>query len=170
MSFSDQTVLYLANLARATLGAGTRGTCGEGDEGDEGGVQLDCLLSPLTSRAAVIQTRFCRSLNGASHISPFFISFHPDKMTLNSPFAPCPEPPPPHRNEEYACSSTTQKMATEESPLLEEVGEVVDVDVKKHEAVYSRFTPARKRVIVALIALAGLMPRTFALCPTSRLV
>ena len=58
-------------------------------------------------------------------------------------------------------------MATEESPLLEEVGEVVDVDVKKHEAVYSRFTPARKRVIVALIALAGLMPRTFALCPTS---
>ena len=45
-------------------------------------------------------------------------------------------------------------MTNEETPLL-------DADIRKHEEVYNRFTPAQKRVIVALIALAGLVPREF---------
>ena len=46
-------------------------------------------------------------------------------------------------------------MASEESPLL---GESIDADVLKHEQVYNRFKPSQKRMITALISLAGLLP------------
>lgn len=39
----------------------------------------------------------------------------------------------------------------EETPLLND-------EVRKHEEVYNRFTPAQKRTITALISLAGLFP------------
>lgn len=55
-------------------------------------------------------------------------------------------------------------MATEETPLL---GEVVDEDIRKHEEVYNRFTPAQKRTITSLISLAGLLPRESFPCPDS---
>ena len=50
-------------------------------------------------------------------------------------------------------------MASEESPLLGDQTQNVDPDVvASHEAVYNRFSGSRKRVIVALSALAGTFP------------
>ncbi|EKM56177.1 uncharacterized protein PHACADRAFT_95579 [Phanerochaete carnosa HHB-10118-sp] len=48
-------------------------------------------------------------------------------------------------------SDSNEATASEETPLL-------DDDVRKHEEVYKRFRPSQKRVIVALISLAGLIP------------
>lgn len=43
-------------------------------------------------------------------------------------------------------------MSSEETPLLRSTAEI------DHDAVYGRFTPARKRVIVAVVALTGTFP------------
>ncbi|KAI0628836.1 MFS general substrate transporter [Trametes polyzona] len=52
-----------------------------------------------------------------------------------------------------------QPEHTEESPLLEAQPLVsTDPEVVKHELLYERFTPARKRVIVALISWAAVIP------------
>ncbi|KAI0648497.1 MFS general substrate transporter [Trametes meyenii] len=48
---------------------------------------------------------------------------------------------------------------TEESPLLEAAQPVsTDPEILKHDLFYQRFTPARKRVIVALISWAAVIP------------
>ncbi|KAI0062171.1 MFS general substrate transporter [Artomyces pyxidatus] len=49
-------------------------------------------------------------------------------------------------------------MSSEESPLLPHAVEENAVPLSAHQAVYQRFTPARKRVIVALVSSAGLIP------------
>ena len=46
-----------------------------------------------------------------------------------------------------------QDAANEETPLLP------DVSVDQHAELYQRFSPARKRVILALVSLAGVVPR-----------
>ena len=51
-------------------------------------------------------------------------------------------------------------MATEESPLLP--SEPERQAVLKHDAVYDRFSPSRKRVIIAVTALTGSFPSMFA--------
>lgn len=48
---------------------------------------------------------------------------------------------------------------SEETPLLND--NAADSDVQtRHEAVYRRFSPARKRTIVGLVSVCGLIPRT----------
>ena len=46
-------------------------------------------------------------------------------------------------------------MASEESPLLPSDQ---DRNAGKHEAVYRRFSPAKKRLIVGMVSLCGLIP------------
>ena len=50
-------------------------------------------------------------------------------------------------------------MASEETPLLR--SETEEQAVLKHDAVYDRFSPSHKRVIVAVTALTGTFPSTF---------
>ena len=50
-------------------------------------------------------------------------------------------------------------MASEETPLLDSQDDLATI--QQHEAVYARFSPVRKRTIVALVALAGLSPRMY---------
>lgn len=47
-------------------------------------------------------------------------------------------------------------MTSEETPLLVPLPDPV---VLEHELVYQRFSPARKRFILSLVSLAGIMPR-----------
>ncbi len=56
-------------------------------------------------------------------------------------------------------------MSSEDSPLLtEQSAQNVDPDVVAlHEAVYDRFSVRRKKVIVALSALAGTFPSAYSL-------
>ncbi|KAK7679622.1 hypothetical protein QCA50_017333 [Cerrena zonata] len=49
-------------------------------------------------------------------------------------------------------------MSTEESPLLGPPSLAPESGDLQHELVYTRFTPARKRYIVLLVSLAGLIP------------
>lgn len=51
---------------------------------------------------------------------------------------------------------TAQGTAGEETPLL-----LPESRVDKHAELYKRFTPARKRIILALVSLAGLVPREY---------
>jgi hypothetical protein len=46
-------------------------------------------------------------------------------------------------------------MDSEESPLLPTDQ---DYNAGKHEAVYGRFSPAKKRLIVAMVSICGLIP------------
>lgn len=48
-------------------------------------------------------------------------------------------------------------MASEESPLLASSEDII-AEIQ-HEAVYERFSSLRKKVIVAIVSLAGLIPR-----------
>ena len=49
--------------------------------------------------------------------------------------------------------------ATEETSLLTDPPST-DPEALRHELLYQRFSPSQKRVIVALISLAGLIPCT----------
>ena len=46
--------------------------------------------------------------------------------------------------------------SSEETPLPS-----FDMDFLNHEEVYKRFAPARKKGILAIVSLAGLIPRTY---------
>ena len=46
-------------------------------------------------------------------------------------------------------------MASEETPLLRSDQ---DDNAAKHEAVYRRFSPAKKRLIVTMVSICGLIP------------
>ncbi|KAF9009714.1 major facilitator superfamily domain-containing protein [Cyathus striatus] len=51
---------------------------------------------------------------------------------------------------------TVLPLDTERTPLL---GDTTELDVHaRHEAVYRRFSPAQKRVLVALVSVSGLLP------------
>ena len=53
---------------------------------------------------------------------------------------------------------------TEDSPLLApepSTGQSTDPEILKHDLFYQRFKPAQKRVIIALISWAGLIPCEF---------
>jgi hypothetical protein len=52
-------------------------------------------------------------------------------------------------------------MASEETPLL------IDQNTLDHEAVYNRFSPGHKRVIVAITAFTGTFPRKFSVLKAS---
>jgi hypothetical protein len=48
-------------------------------------------------------------------------------------------------------------MASEKSPLLSDQDHITG----KHEVVYHRFSPAKKRLIVAMVSLCGLIPSEY---------
>lgn len=56
-------------------------------------------------------------------------------------------------------------MANEQTPLLDPEGPTAHAHQKtaldaKHEALYQRFSPSKKRAIVALVSCSSLLPRT----------
>ena len=99
-----------------------------------------------------------RSEGGYCHVSTYKTTAAPSVLDPSPPLAPTPLPP-----SRLPSLLHLPVMPHENSPLLSKTNDCVEygLPMKTETSIYDRFTPRRKRMILVLISLAGMIPREY---------